>query len=135
MALSDVVGRMGFSVDLSSDLRHLGEGELVNVTKLDEWIAASGLERLDFIKLDVEGAEFKVLQGGIKTLRRFIPTILFEYIPENTTWFGGYRRDEMVRMMEGLGYTVGRVTQSGALSEDLERTDDVTNNYLAYASY
>ncbi len=34
---------------------------------------------IDFIKIDVEGAEFAVLQGGIKTIQRNKPVIVFEF--------------------------------------------------------
>lgn len=34
--------------------------------------------RVDFMKIDVEGAEFNILQGAEKTLDRFQPTLLFE---------------------------------------------------------
>jgi FkbM family methyltransferase len=36
-------------------------------------------QKLDFIKIDVEGAEFAVLQGGIKTIQRNKPVIIFEF--------------------------------------------------------
>jgi FkbM family methyltransferase len=35
--------------------------------------------QLDFIKLDVEGAEFNVLKGAEKTLIKYNPTIIFEF--------------------------------------------------------
>jgi FkbM family methyltransferase len=36
-------------------------------------------ECIDFIKIDVEGAEFGVFKGGIRTLSRCKPTIIFEF--------------------------------------------------------
>jgi len=36
-------------------------------------------QRIDFIKIDVEGAEFAVLKGGIKTIQRNKPFIIFEF--------------------------------------------------------
>jgi FkbM family methyltransferase len=35
--------------------------------------------RIDFIKIDVEGAEFPVLKGGVKTISRCKPVIIFEF--------------------------------------------------------
>ena len=35
--------------------------------------------RVDFIKIDVEGAEFLVLEGAIKTIKRNQPIIVFEH--------------------------------------------------------
>ncbi len=37
-----------------------------------------GLERLDFIKIDIEGAELFALKGMINTLKKFRPVILIE---------------------------------------------------------
>lgn len=36
-------------------------------------------QKVDFIKIDVEGAEFAVLQGGVKTIQRNKPVIIFEF--------------------------------------------------------
>lgn len=48
---------------------------------LDGLVADLKLERLDFIKLDVDGAECDVLAGGRDTLARLRPQILFEFSP------------------------------------------------------
>jgi FkbM family methyltransferase len=48
---------------------------------LDGLVAGLQLERLDFIKLDVDGAECDVLAGGRDTLARLRPLILFEFSP------------------------------------------------------
>lgn len=49
----------------------------VNTNLLDNLIPED--EQIDFIKIDVEGAEFPVLQGGIKTICRCKPVIIFEF--------------------------------------------------------
>lgn len=57
-----------------------GAGHLtVSMCSLDDWMVQAGLERLDFIKLDVEGAEFLVLAGAGQALSRFRPLILAEF--------------------------------------------------------
>ncbi len=52
--------------------------DLLQVKSIDDMIAELGLERVDCIKLDVEGAEFGALSGGKKTLSRFRPKLLIE---------------------------------------------------------
>lgn len=49
----------------------------VQLEKLDDVISPN--QGIDFIKLDVEGAELQVLQGALQTIRKNKPTILFEF--------------------------------------------------------
>lgn len=42
----------------------------------------------DFIKIDVEGGELRVLQGAKKTIEKYSPIILCEYSQENTNQYG-----------------------------------------------
>jgi len=57
-----------------------GEGHLtVQMRPMDTWADETGLDRLDFIKLDVEGAELMVLAGAERTVARFRPVILAEF--------------------------------------------------------
>lgn len=50
----------------------------VPVTTLDDIVKENPLPRLDVIKIDVEGAELKLLHGASDTLRRYRPVILLE---------------------------------------------------------
>jgi len=45
------------------------------VTKIDQIVTKLGLERVDMIKMDVEGAEVKALHGSAETLQRFRPKL------------------------------------------------------------
>lgn len=59
----------------ATDPRKVSQIEVV-VETLDRIIEPS--DRLDFVKIDVEGGELDVLRGGIETLRRSQPVIVFE---------------------------------------------------------
>ena len=52
--------------------------ERVSAQTLDGFAAEAGLTRLDFLKMDVEGAERRVLEGARGVLRQMRPMILFE---------------------------------------------------------
>lgn len=55
--------------------------EEVNTTTLDTVAAELNLQRVDFIKLDVEGAEEMVFRGGREVLATHRPLLLFEVNP------------------------------------------------------
>ena len=54
----------------------------VQCVTLDGEVERAGLTRVDFIKIDVEGYEPKVLAGASKTILRFHPTIMMEINPD-----------------------------------------------------
>jgi FkbM family methyltransferase len=50
----------------------------VQVVTLDGFINKESIDYLDLIKIDVEGMEWEVLSGGIKTLTKFRPIVVAE---------------------------------------------------------
>jgi len=50
----------------------------VNFIKLDTWCYDQGINRVDFIKLDVDGNEHSVISGAKELLTRWHPIILME---------------------------------------------------------
>jgi FkbM family methyltransferase len=50
----------------------------VKTSSLDQIVCDLGLDRIDFIKIDVEGFEWAVLQGARSTIERHRPHIIFE---------------------------------------------------------
>jgi FkbM family methyltransferase len=87
LALSDTsgTGRMVGRPDNSGAARLAvgltgGDGGVeVRTTTLDEFAREASLTRLDCIKIDVEGAEPRVLHGGRETLERFRPALMIEF--------------------------------------------------------
>lgn len=47
----------------------------VPVTSLDAFVAEKGLDRVDFVKVDVEGFELDVLRGGVEMIAKHRPKI------------------------------------------------------------
>ena len=52
-----------------------GAESQATTTSIDEAVEKQNLEKVDFIKMDVEGAELPVLKGAAKTLKRFKPKL------------------------------------------------------------
>jgi len=83
---------------------HTCEERTVPCITLDEFVQKEGLERVDFIKVDTEGWEFFVLQGGEAVLRKFRPIILMEFNRDNMRQCC-VSPDEIVQLLESLSYT------------------------------
>lgn len=56
--------------------------ETIRLTTLDDFCETNFLDRLDFIKVDVEGHELEILNGGSRIcLRKYRPIMLIEIFP------------------------------------------------------
>ncbi len=53
----------------------------VNTCTLDELVAGGAIDRVDVVKLDVEGWEMAVLRGAVETLKRQRPTLALDVHP------------------------------------------------------
>lgn len=78
---------------------------LVQVVRLDDMVAQRKLDRVDLIKADVEGFEYRALAGGIETLRRFRPVVVLELADRHLIAQGSSAR-AVVELLQGLGYLV-----------------------------
>jgi len=52
-----------------------GPGEWIDLTSIDKMVAELKLDRVDVIKMDVEGAESRAVRGARETLHRFRPRL------------------------------------------------------------
>jgi len=51
----------------------------VPIRRLDSMLAEQGLDRLDFLKIDVEGAESLVMRGGAEVIAKHKPLVFVEF--------------------------------------------------------
>ena len=72
---------------------------------LDLIVADEGLDRVDLIKLDLEGAEYDALLGAEATIRRFGPAVLIELADRTLRHQGAHSR-RIWDFLEGRGYTL-----------------------------
>jgi FkbM family methyltransferase len=77
----------------------------VAVDTIDALIARTGVTRLDFIKIDVEGGELHVLNGGERTIKEFRPAILVEIEARHTARYL-YGTDDIVDWFLQRDYTM-----------------------------
>lgn len=123
-AVSDSAGTSAFHVDArpgldgqGSSLREMTVGHTiaVPVTTIDDFVQQTGVAP-HFIKIDVEGVEEKVIEGGMDTILRHKPVIVFE------VW--GYNWPRFERVIRILStFYLFRCASDG--SDALERYKDV----------
>jgi FkbM family methyltransferase len=79
----------------------------VRARPLDDIIRESGVIRVDAIKIDVEGAEYLVLEGARQTLDRFRPMVLVEIVERQLRGMGTSSA-ELRAWLRAHGYREGR---------------------------
>ena len=118
VAIADRSGPLRFvSNEGFSAGAHIGaEGDTeIAGTTLDDWVAAQGIERLDLVKADIEGAEFALLEGGAQTLQRFRPALLLEVNPAALRRVDGRGPRELWRLITQVHPYVHWIGRGGAL--------------------
>jgi FkbM family methyltransferase len=115
VALFDVDGEIEVEYDaVYPGGSHVGEGgTAVPALRFDTWAHRQGLDRLDLVKVDVEGAELAVLDGAAETLRRFRPIVVIECNPVTLARFGGTGYAALLRRMRAIFPSVGVIEPGG----------------------
>jgi FkbM family methyltransferase len=72
---------------------------------LDDLIRQQGLQRVDVIKIDVEGHELFVLKGALDTIRRFRPILLIELFNRSLD-LQGCKSEEVLDLLKEAGYHI-----------------------------
>lgn len=105
VGLSDSFGVSGIdrSPNVGASCLTPDKGREVHLAPLDEY--TYDLKRLDFIKVDIEGFEAKMLKGSDKTLRKFRPTLLMEVNRPCLEKYGS-SKDEIYSILKGYGYRI-----------------------------
>jgi FkbM family methyltransferase len=100
----------------------------VPTRRLDDVVADAGLERLDVLKIDVEGAELTALAGAGETLDRFRPLVLVEADDLHQARFDATAQD-VIDAVVTHGYTVHRYRR-GALEPLRGRVAEGEDDYV-----
>jgi len=78
--------------------------QTVTVTTFDAWAAEAGAERLDLVKLDVEGAELAALGGMAASLHRLRPRAVVVELKDRVLERAGVDAGEVRELLGRLGY-------------------------------
>lgn len=119
MAAGDRDGEAWFVPGLSASEGRLADPPLngepvgnclrVEILRLDTLVSRLGLNRLDLIKIDVEGAEGKVLRGAEQVTARFRPVFVIDlHTPEQDLLVGRWLTERGYRLKRLSGPPIRR---------------------------
>ncbi len=113
-----------------SSLMDTKRKDVVNIKKvpcmrIDDVVSGLHLDRVDFVKIDVEGFEFEVLKGMVEVISKYQPVIFCEIYKGKHS---NQLPDETVKYLIGKGYHA-LVVREGMLA-DYEKHNDTFYNYL-----
>lgn len=139
--LSDKAGEIEFSYTpnwdtLSSAVAVTGDTLIEKmrgrVVRGGDYCRDKGIDQIDFLKMDVEGMEDRVLHGFSEMLeRRAIRVIQFEYGRVNIE--SHFLLKDFYTLLTGYGFAVGKIYPDEVLFKDYAYTDEdfLGPNYLA----
>jgi FkbM family methyltransferase len=100
---------------------------------LDAYCAENGIERIDLLKLDVEGAELEALAGADRLFReRRISCLLFE-VSEAMVAGMSHEPGEILEFVRDLGLVVHEIGADGSLHPAPKRPARHFQNFVALA--
>ena len=90
------------SAFMNNDINKEGDTITCDVNTLDSY----AFDNVDFLKIDVEGAELDVIRGGMNTIETHRPIITTEHSLQTPQYIRNSY--EVVSILEGLGYEYSR---------------------------
>jgi FkbM family methyltransferase len=103
----------------------------VDVVPLDDLLNAQGMSKVDFIKMDVEGAELSVLQGASKFLNTSPRPVILAEVSDLRTKAWGYHASEILTFLEQKGFCWFQPIAQGQLVVADRTLDLYDHNFVA----
>ena len=105
--------------------------KLVDAMTLDAYLESHRVERVDAIKIDVEGAELLVLRGAAATLSRDHPLLIME-VEQRWTGRFGHEAKAVFAVLAECGYTHERMEEWRVVPStgDIERDLSLSSNFV-----
>ena len=88
----------------------------IQLDTLDEQIEELKINKVNFLKIDVEGAELQVLKGALNTLKKHLPILLLE-INKDACIAGGYLPEDILELLKPFNYSFSKIGLRGSLNK------------------
>lgn len=102
----------------------------VEMMKMDDWAKDNHIDKVDFIKCDVEGAELFVYEGGMELIKKSKPIIFSEMLRKWSAKFG-YHPNDIIHLLSTIGYECFVIGETGNLKKfGLVDEETIETNYF-----
>ncbi|MBG1244661.1 FkbM family methyltransferase [Nostoc sp. NZL] len=108
--------------------------EIIETITLDSFCKNNNIQKIDYLKIDVEGAEIDVLQGAAKLLRE--KNIYFIQFEISQKMLEGLNRNAQSTfdLLNEYGYECHRININGDIGEKVTESNSFYENYIAFPS-
>ncbi|QSV54662.1 MAG: FkbM family methyltransferase [Dolichospermum sp. UKL201] len=107
--------------------------EIVEAIKLDSFCLENSIDHIDYLKIDVEGAESDVLEGARELLKnKSIRYIQFEISQKMLEGLNRSAKSTFDILIEN-GYECHRITEEGNIGEVVVDSNSFYENYIAFS--
>jgi len=102
-----------------SDSEDVKNSREIQVTTINEYVKENNIQKLDLIKIDVEGYEFNVLKGSVEVLNRFHPKLFIELDDENLKAQGSSAK-KLVMFLLDIGYDIFQAETDEKITSEID---------------
>jgi FkbM family methyltransferase len=102
------------------------ESQIIKISTLDYVVGSLGITDCNLIKIDVEGGELQVIEGGIETISKFKPIVFAELLRKWSKAFS-YNPNSVLFLLQDLGYSCLGVSEELREISIFQETDLETN--------
>lgn len=106
---------------------YVNDGAATQATQVVTLDSVIGDDRVDLIKIDVEGAEPLALSGAVGVLKNQRPTILCEINPSLIHAISRTDEQTFVQTIEGFGYECRLLTPEGVIGRPFQERHEVSD--------
>lgn len=94
----------------------------VKSVTLDAFLSSQGIQKVDLIKMDIEGAEYLALQGMEQIIQNNNLKIILEISPRSLK-LAGIDLNQIHKILAGFNFSIREILDNGKLGEKLESFD------------
>jgi FkbM family methyltransferase len=109
------------------------KGEAIQLDTLDHFCDANEIHRMDLIKIDVEGSELRVIEGGRAMLTRHQPIIMVEF-NSSALRGAGTSAGQLEELLQTLGYQLFATKRERLLPFRYDPQRDILRNVFCIPS-